>query len=78
MAQITLKNDHTIELKKGAFSPRIIGEWRKEDVWAENGGKRDRSGNKLVHFMYYAILRNGLELQDYTRKDLVNTIKKYY
>lgn len=78
MAKITLKKDHTIEFKQGAFAPRIIGEWRKEDIWAQNGGKRDKSGNKLVHFIYYAILRRGLELQEYTRTDLVKTIKKYY
>ena len=43
MAKITLKKDHSIEFKQGAFAPRIIGEWKKEDVWAENGGKRDET-----------------------------------
>lgn len=78
MAKITLKKDHSIEFKQGAFAPRIIGEWMKEDVWAENGGKYDKSGNKLVHYIWHAILRRGTQLQAYTRDDLKKVIKQYY
>lgn len=78
MAKITLKKDHMIELKRGAFAPRIIGEWMKEDVWAENGGRRDKSGNKLVHYLWHATLRNGTQLKCYTREELEKAIKQYY
>ena len=78
MAKITLKKDHTIEFKQGAFAPRIIGEWMKEDVWAENGGRRDKSGNKLVHYLWHATLRRGTQLIGYTRDELEKAIKQYY
>ena len=78
MAQITLKKDHSIEFNQGAFAPRIIGEWMKEDVWAKNGGKYDKSGNKLVHYLWHATLRNGAKLYQYTRDELIKCIKQYY
>lgn len=37
MAKITLKKDHTIEFKQGAFSPRIIGTWKKEVSYEHQG-----------------------------------------
>ena len=78
MAKITFKKDHSIELKRGAFAPRIIGEWMKEDVWAKNGGRRDKSGNKLVHYLWHATLRNGAKLWQYNREDLEKAIKQFY
>ena len=78
MAKVTLKKDGTIELKRGAFAPRIIGEWMKQDVWNENGGRYDESGNKLVHIIYHATLRKGTWLQAFTRNELVQAIKNYY
>ena len=77
MARVTLKKDGTIEFKLGAFAPRSIGRWEHEDVWKQNGGRRDKSGNKLVHHIYRAKLRNGLELIEYTRSKLVEVINKY-
>lgn len=78
MAKITLKKDHSIELRKGAFAPRIVGVWMKEDVWAKNGGKHDKSGNKLVHYLWHATLRRGTQLKAYTRDELIGCIKMYY
>lgn len=78
MAKITLKKDGTIEVKRGVFVPRIIGNWWKQDVWKENGGRRDKSGNKLVPAIYHAKMRNDLELIGYTRQELVNAIKQYF
>lgn len=78
MAKVTFKKDHSIELRKGAFAPRIIGEWKKEDVYAENGGKHDKSGNKLVHYLWHATLRRGTQLKAYTRDELIDNIKMYY
>ena len=75
--KITLKKDGSIELNRGAFAPRIIGDWNVENVWKENGSSRDASGNKLVHYMWNATLRNGLRLMGYTRKELTNQIKQY-
>ena len=74
--KITLKNDGSIEKKRGAFAPLIIGNWHKEDV-LKKYGRRDKSGNKLVPVIYHAIMRNGLELMGYTRKELVDVIKNY-
>ena len=76
MAKITLKRDNSIELKQGAFAPRIIGKWKKKDVWAENGGKRDKSGNKLVHYIWCATLRRGIQVEAYTREELIDFIKQ--
>lgn len=78
MAKVTLKKDGTIEFKQGAFAPRSIGRWEHEDIWKQNGGRRDKSGNLLVHHIYRAKLRNGLELTEYNRNELVKVIKKYY
>ena len=78
MAKITLKKDHSIEFKQGALTPHIIGEWTKENVWAENGGKHDKSGNKLVHYLWHATLRRGTQLKAYTRDELIDNIKMYY
>ena len=30
-----------------------VGTYRKEDVWEEHGGRRDKSGNLLVHYIYW-------------------------
>lgn len=30
-----------------------VGIYKKEDVWKEHGGRRDRSGNLLVHYIYW-------------------------
>jgi hypothetical protein len=72
MAKVTLKKNGNIEVKVGAFAPRIIGHWHKEEL-----GGRDASGNKLVPRMYFASMKKGLELIGYTRNELINVIKKY-
>ena len=78
MARVTLKKDGTIEFKQGAFAPRSIGRWEHEDVWKQNGGRRDKSGNLLVRHIYRAKLHNGLELTEYSRDGLVKAIRKCY
>ena len=30
-----------------------VGTYKKEDVWGEHGGRRDKSGNLLVHYIYW-------------------------
>ena len=78
MAKVTLKQNGNIEVKAGALAPMIIGTWRYVDVWAENGGSRDKSGNKLVRGYWEASFKNGQHLPlAYTRKELVDNIKSY-
>lgn len=73
MVKITLKQDGTIEA--GGAS---VGTWHYVDVWAENGGRRDKSGNLTVRGYWTANLKNndGL-LIEYKRKDLAELIRKY-
>ena len=78
MAKVTLKQNGNIEVKAGALAPMIIGTWRYVDVWAENGGSRDKSGNKLVRGYWKASFKNGQNMPiAYTRKELVDIIKSY-
>jgi hypothetical protein len=76
MAKVTLKQNGNIEVKAGALAPMIIGTWHYVDLWAENGGSRDKSGNKLVRAYWEATLKKGWPfLIAYTRKELVDIIK---
>ena len=75
MAKVTLKQNGNIEVKAGAFCPRTVGTWHYVDVWAENGGRRDKSGNLLVRAYWKANLKDGRELIAYSRKELVEQIK---
>lgn len=76
MAKVTLKQNGDIEVKAGAFCPRVVGTWHYKDVWAENGGRRDKSGNLLVRGYWVANLKGyDATLVEYTRKDLVELIK---
>lgn len=73
--KVTLKQNGNIEVKAGAFCPRTVGTWQYVDVLAENGGRRDKSGNKLVRGYWKACLKKGGDLTAYTRKELVEQIK---
>lgn len=55
MVKITLKKDHTIEFKQGAFAPRIIGEWKKEVSYEHQGNDHNLYRREL----YVATLKNG-------------------
>lgn len=78
MAKVTLKQNGNIEVKAGAFAPMIIGTWHYVDLWAENGGSRDKSGNKTVRGYWKASFKNGQNMPiAYTRKELVDYIKSY-
>ena len=35
-----------------------VGTYRREDVWAKYGGKRDKSGLLLVHYIYWIEVGN--------------------
>lgn len=65
MRKITFCKDGTIE----AGGSRV-GTWHYVDVWQENGGKYDKSGNRLVRCFWKACLRDGKELTQYTQKEL--------
>jgi hypothetical protein len=70
----------TIRLQKGFFSfaqngniqcgTTVVGSWKKRDIWAENGSTHDKSGNKLVHFLWTAKLADGSEVIEYSRSGL--------
>ena len=74
----------TILLQKGFFSfakngniecgTTVAGTWCKQDVWAENGGTHDRSGNKLVHYLWIARLADGSEIIEYSREQLRSSL----
>ena len=74
----------TVLLRKGFFSfakngniecgTLAAGTWHKQDVWAENGGTHDRSGNRLVHYLWIARLADGSEVIDYSREQLRNAL----
>lgn len=70
LPQITLKKDGTILMKK------TIGTWKCTNVWKERGGRHDRSGNLLVHYIWEAELDNGCVITEYSRKELIHTISR--
>lgn len=72
--KVTLKKNGIIEVKRGAFIARAIGTWHHTDVWKENGGSRDKSGNKLVKSIWSATLRHGRQIEAYSREDLIKII----
>lgn len=51
-----------------------VGTWRKRNIWKENGGRRDKSGQKLVPVIYEAHLNDGTNLCEYSRKELANAL----
>lgn len=73
--KVTLKKNGTIEAIIGAFCPRTVGTWHYTNVWVENAGRRDKSGNKLVRGIWSAKLKGREEIQAYTRQELIQFIK---
>ena len=66
MNEIILKQNGDICI----FGMRV-GRWERQDIWKENGGKYDRSGNRLVECFYHAWFINGkASLHNYTRREL--------
>ena len=55
MAKITLKKDHSIECKAGAFAPCIIGTWKKEVSYEHQGNDHNLYRREL----HVATLKNG-------------------
>lgn len=35
-----------------------VGTYHKEDIWQMHGGRRDKSGNLLVHYIYWIEVGN--------------------
>lgn len=71
--QVQFKQNGNIEV-----SGKAIGTWHHRDIWAENGGSHDRSGNKLVHHIWEGKLNDGRILTEYTREDLRKEVSKSY
>ena len=74
MAKITLKKDHSIEIKVGAFEPLIIGTWKKEVSYEHQGNDHNLYRMEL----YVATLKNGQRIYGDSfkglRKQLIITI----
>lgn len=49
-----------------------IGTWRKQDIWKEYGGKYDRSGNRLVPYLYWITIpsHSAEEIPFYSRAEV--------
>lgn len=72
--RVTLKKNGNIEVKVGAFAPRIVGKWSYTNVW-KTQGRRDKSGNKLVKCLYEAELKYVGLFFAYSREELVNIVR---
>lgn len=64
---IKLKADGTVVIESN------VGTWNCHNIWKEQGGRRDASGNKSVHYTWHAHLMDG-DLMDYSRIDLCDLI----
>ena len=74
----------TIRLQEGFFSfaqngniqcgTTVAGTWQKRDIWAENSSMHDKSGNKIVHYLWVAKLADGSEVIEYSRSGLRNAL----
>ena len=73
---ITLRKGNFTFAQNGNIQCGIatVGTWHKRDIWAEHGSTRDKSGNRLVHYMYTALLADGSDVIDYSRQQLRNAL----
>ena len=71
MAKITLKQSGDIEVKAGAFCPRIVGTWKRVSVKEHMGNTHEIQ----EHYLYEARLKNGGFFYG-NRKELVEQIRK--
>lgn len=62
---VTLKADGSVVIESS------VGTWKSTDIWKEQGGRRDKSGNKSVHFTWEANLDiEEANLFEYSRDEL--------
>ena len=71
MAKITLKQNGDIEVKAGAFCPRIVGTWKCVSVKEHMGNTHEIQ----ERYLYEAKLKNGGFFYG-SRKELVEQIRK--
>ena len=71
MAKITLKQNGDIEVKAGAFCPRIVGTWKRVSVKEHMGNTHEIQ----ERYLYEAKLKNGGFFSG-SRKELVEQIRK--
>jgi len=65
--KVTLAKDGIIRVD-GEF----FGLWKCENLW--KNGRYDKSGNKLVHYLWHGVINEGKTYTCYSRKELVEWI----